>query len=95
MALKGIVAWLQKKVMVNKEKFVGLFIVRSLLFYVILMPTKRIWLAAVTCGILRIKQAQVVWLSDNKVGFWRLYDAYLLIMQQQYLAFTMLVKTLK
>ena len=95
MALKGIVAWLQKKVMVNKEKFVGLFIVRSLLFYVILMPTKRIWLAAVTCGILRIKQAQVVWLSDNKVGFWRLPDAYLPVTRHQFSTFTMLAKTLK
>ena len=37
------------------------------------MLTKRIWLGAVTCGILTAGPARVVWLSDGGPGFWRLF----------------------
>ena len=53
----------------------------------------RIWLAALTCGILTADPAQVVWFSDGGPGFWRLRDAFLLVTLHQCLTFTMLAKT--
>lgn len=67
-------AWLQKKVN-TKGKEVCRPVYRQVTAVLgnidALKP--RIWLAAVTCGILTADPAQVVWLSDGGVGFWRLF----------------------
>ncbi len=70
----GIVAWLQKKV-----NSTGKQVCRPVYRQVVavlgtiddLKP--RIWIAAVTSGILQADPSQVVWLSDGARGFWRLF----------------------
>ena len=74
MALKGIVAWLQKKV-----NSAGKEVCRPVYQQVVAVLgsiddlNKSIWIAAVACGILETDPTQVVWLSDGGVGFWRLF----------------------